>query len=91
MLLWCRPTPLCVPPPNACSFPQVNASLVAERQAKRAAETDRALVQIVLDAKQRLADALREVGGLGWRARMGDVSDGCSVGAQQKLQPAGVQ
>lgn len=41
--------------------PQVNCSLAAEREAKKAAEKDRALVQIVLDAKQRLADAMREV------------------------------
>lgn len=39
----------------------MNHSLAAEREAKKAAEKDRALVQIVLDAKQRLADAMREV------------------------------
>lgn len=39
---------------------QVNHALTAEREAKKAAEKDRALVQIVLDAKQRLADAMRE-------------------------------
>lgn len=43
------------------SLLQVNRSLAAEREAKKAAEKDRALVQIVLDAKQRLADAMREV------------------------------
>ena len=42
-------------------LPQVNRSLAVEREAKKAAEKDRALVQIVLDAKQRLADAMREV------------------------------
>ncbi|PRW58969.1 kinase and PP2C-like domain-containing [Chlorella sorokiniana] len=39
---------------------EVNRSLAVEREAKKAAEKDRALVQIVLDAKQRLADAMRE-------------------------------
>lgn len=43
----------------------MNQSLAAEREAKKAAEKDRALVQIVLDAKQRLADAMREVRGVG--------------------------
>lgn len=49
--------------------PQVNRSLAAEREAKKAAEKDRALVQIVLDAKQRLADAMREVRAVGCAAQ----------------------
>lgn len=55
----------CTAPPHSLLAPplsskQVNNSLAAEREAKRAAEKDKALVQIVLEAKQRLADAMRE-------------------------------
>jgi len=53
------------PPCSRWRSSQVNQSLSIEREARQAAYLEKALVQIQLEAKQRLADMMKQVG-WGW-------------------------